>query len=199
MSAPDTTALLIQQLLLLVLVPVWLLAGLGDWLCHRVQHIEHSAGLKESLLHLLMLAEMGIAVGAALLLQINAAVLVLMLTAGVAHELTTWWDLAYAQSRRVIPPLEQWVHSLQIVLPWTALIALALVHRDQALAVIGLGTSAADWQWRLKNPPLPAGHVAAVAAGALLLVGLPFAEECRRCWRVRAGATDQLRRKCASR
>ena len=39
------------------LVPLWLLAGAGDWLCHRLTHIERNAGVRESLLHMLMLAE----------------------------------------------------------------------------------------------------------------------------------------------
>lgn len=49
----------IRFLLMCVIVPLWLLVGLGDWLCHRLTHIERNAGAKESLLHLLMLVEIG--------------------------------------------------------------------------------------------------------------------------------------------
>ncbi|MFL6660582.1 MAG: diguanylate cyclase [Rhizobacter sp.] len=185
MSAPDATAQVVQMLLLWLLLPVWLLAGFGDWLCHRVQRIERSTGLRESLLHLAMLAEIGIGFAAALVLQVNAAVLLLIAACCLAHEVTTWLDLRYAASVRRIPVVEQWVHSLQLVLPWTGLISLMVIHRDQALAIVGLGDALPDWRWRWKDPPLPASHVMlAFAAGALLVV-LPFVEEWWRCLKAR--------------
>ncbi len=183
----DATATLLRDALMLLLVPVWLAAGFGDWCCHRWQHIERSAGLKEALLHWLMLAEIGTGLAAALLLQVNAAVLAWMLASCVAHELTTWWDLRYASSCRAIPVQEQWVHSLQLVLPWVALVALALLHWPQAQALAGLGDAAPDWQLRWKHPALPAGYLLAVGAAALALVAAPFAEEAWRCWRARRG------------
>ena len=36
-------------------VPVRLAASLADWACHRYSRIEHTAGVKESLIHLLLL------------------------------------------------------------------------------------------------------------------------------------------------
>jgi hypothetical protein len=182
----DPTAALLRDTLLYLLMPLWLLGGFADWCCHRVQHIEHSAGLKEALLHWLMLAEIGVALLAAALLEVNAGVLAFMLAACAAHEATTWWDLRYASSRRVIPVAEQWVHSLQLVLPWAGWVALVLLHWPQALAAVGLGSSAPDWQWRLKSPALPVPYLLTVAAAGVLLVALPFAEEAWRCWRARA-------------
>jgi len=181
----DATAQLLQQTLLLLVLPLWLLAGLGDWACHRWQRIEHSAGLKESLLHLAMIGCIGSAVLAVLFLEPNAAVLGIALLACVAHELITWWDLRYAASCRPIPIPEQWMHSLQLVLPWAAGTALALLHPAQAAAAVGLGDAVADWQLRLRQTPLPPGVVFGVMAASGLLVVLPFAEETWRCWRVR--------------
>jgi hypothetical protein len=186
-SGPDDTAQLLQHLLFYLLLPVWMLAGFGDWLCHRVQRIEHSSGLKESLLHLLMLGEIGLGIVAALLLEVNAAVLALLLACCVAHELTTWWDLRYAASLRRIPVVEQWVHGVQQMLPWTGLFALAVVHREQAAAIVGRGGSAADWVLRWKDPPLPAACLGAVFAGGLAVVLLPFLQELMRCRRARRG------------
>lgn len=179
----DPTAAVLQQLLLTVLLPLWMLAGFGDWLCHRVQRIEHSAGLKESLLHWLLLAELGPGIAATLLLQVNAAVLVLLLVCCAAHEATTWWDLRYASARRRIPWPEQWVHGVQMALPWVGLTALMVVHRDQALALLGLGDSAPDWALRWKQPALPPAVLAAAFTGVGALVLLPFAEELLRCRR----------------
>lgn len=181
----DETALLLRGLLLYGLMPVWLLAGFADYCCHRALHIEYSAGVKESLLHLLLLGELGIGLLAALLFEIDAAVLALLIAACVSHELTVWWDLAYAASRRKIPVPEQWVHGLQQAIPWVALAALMLLHPAQALALFGLGGADPDWSLRLKTEPLSLPYLAAFAVAALLLVLLPFLAEYRRCRRKR--------------
>jgi len=174
---PEPLAALIEEAWLHLLLPLWLLAGFADWCCHRVQRIEHSAGLKESLMHLLMLCELGLGLLAALVLEINAAALLLLLAACVAHELTTWWDLVYADSKRHIPVAEQWVHSLQLVLPWAALATLVLLHWPQVRAP--------EWTLRWKAPALPWGELVALGTAGLLLVALPFAEEAWRCARAR--------------
>lgn len=181
----DDTAVLLQDLLLYVLMPLWLLAGFADYCCHRVWHIEDSAGIKESRLHLLLLAELGIGLLGALLFEIDAAVLALLIAACLSHEITVWWDLSYAASRRRIPVPEQWVHGLQQAIPWVALAAVMLLHPDQALALFGLGDSDPDWVFRLKAEPLPLPYLALFAAAAVLLVLLPFLGEYRRCRRQR--------------
>ncbi|MBG6082139.1 diguanylate cyclase [Rubrivivax gelatinosus] len=181
----DDTRTLLQAALLGVLAPVWMLAGSADWLCHRLQRIEASAGLRESALHLAMLAELGVAVLVALLLEASAAALALMFAACVAHELTTWADLAYADTRRDIPWYEQLVHGLQQVLPWAALAGIVVLDAGQALAALGLGREAADWSLRWKAEPLPGWYLAAFFGASLLLVLGPFAAEFRRCWRTR--------------
>lgn len=193
----DTTAALLQQLLLWALLPLWLLAGFADWLCHRVQRMEHDAGTRESALHWLMLAEMGPALAAALLLEVTAAVLALLFVLCLAHELTTWCDLRYAESRRRIPWFEQWVHALQLSLPWAGFVALALIHHEQAAALLGAGTP--DWGWRLKADPLPPAYLWSVAAAGVLLGALPFAEEFLRCRRAEARASRRQRLRGAAR
>jgi hypothetical protein len=49
----------------------WLLAGVADWACHRRTGLERTTGVKESLLHLLMIAQVGLGVLAVLFLEIN--------------------------------------------------------------------------------------------------------------------------------
>jgi uncharacterized membrane protein YqjE len=63
------------MLLLYFVMPVWFLAGLADYLCHRASDIEHTAGAKESLIHLLMFAEVAVPLLACLFLEINALVI----------------------------------------------------------------------------------------------------------------------------
>lgn len=177
----DATAHLLERLLLGALLPVWMLAGLADWACHRRERIEASAGWRESALHLLMIGELGLAVVLLLWWQVTATVLLLVLAACVLHEITLWCDLTYASTKRVIPPIEQWVHGLQMGLPWLGLLTLCIAYRGQALAILGLGGEAVDWGLRLRDPPVPAEAKAAVLAGAALAVVLPFLQEWQRC------------------
>lgn len=183
----DATSRVLEQCLLWGLLPLWMLAGLADWACHRAERIEASAGLKESTLHLLMIGELGVGVLALLWLEVTAAVLVLLLAACVAHELTMWWDLRYASLKRIIPIVEQWVHGVQMALPWAGFVTLAIVHREQALAVLGLNERMPDWSLRWREPPLPAEVKAAVLVGAALLVVLPFLQEWQRCRQAKRG------------
>lgn len=179
----EPVARLLELALLALVLPLWLVTGALDAACHRRLHIERSSGTPEARLHVLMLAELGIAVTAALLLEINAAVLAIALAAVVAHEATMWRDLAYADGTRDVPWYEQIVHSVQHALPWVAFGALVLLHPGQALSVVGLGAVPADWQLRPRSPPLPAGYLAAVFTGALLLAIGPILAELRRCRR----------------
>lgn len=177
----DATAATLQQVLLFGLLPLWVLTGAGDWWMHRRERIEHTAGVKESALHFLMMLELAPGIAAALLLDVTAATLLFMLACCVAHELTVWWDLRYAVSVRRIPVVEQWLHGFQTVLPWAGLAALAVIHRDQVLAV--WGPQPADWGLRWKDDGLSALATAgAIVAGALFIV-VPFSEELVRCLR----------------
>jgi hypothetical protein len=42
------------------LVPIWLGAGVADWWCHKRSRIEATTGVRESLMHLLLLGEAAI-------------------------------------------------------------------------------------------------------------------------------------------
>lgn len=162
------------------LYPAWLLAGLGDWLAHRLQRIEYSAGLRETALHGAMLFELGLAILAVLSLEFTTTVFLLCLLCCLAHELTVWADLRYAESARGIPPPEQWVHSFQIVLPWAALGVVTLIHAEALSTWLA---AAPDWRLEWRAPPLEAATWLLVIGSALLFVVLPFADELRRALR----------------
>lgn len=172
-----------RQLLLYVLMPLWIGAAFADWLCHRHTGIEHSSGVREALLHWLMLAEFGVPLLAALFLEINALVVALMLGAFLLHEVTVYVDLRFAGGRREIPPIEQIVHAALEWLPALAATVVLLWHWPALLSLLGLGAEAADFTPRPRAPPLPAGQLAVFAAALLLYVVLPYAEELWRCLR----------------
>jgi len=168
------------QMLAFGIYPTWLLAGLADWWCHRRSAIAQTSGAGEYLLHLLMLAQLGLAICAGLLLHINALVLALILTLWVLHHLTAVIDTVYASSRRSISPLEQHVHSLLELLPLFALAIVVLLHLEQWKALFGIGTEPADFTLGWKQTPLPTTVIAGVLVSAFLVAVLPYLEELQR-------------------
>src|SRR5947209_5834508 len=103
-------AALLQHFLMYLVVPVWLLAGIADYFCHRSARIEQTSGVFESLLHLLQFGQVGLPLLAALTLEINAGVLLLMLAGLVLHQATAVWDVRYANDTRGVAPVEQHIH-----------------------------------------------------------------------------------------
>lgn len=172
-------------ILMYFILPLWLLAGVADWLCHRATDIARTAGPVESVLHPLQFTEIGIAILACLLLEINALVFAVLLACFFLHEATALVDVWYARKRRYIGVLEQHVHSFLELLPLAAGILIALVHWDAFLSLFGLADAPADWHLQAKRQPVPLGYVLGLLAAAALFLGLPFLEELWRGLRVR--------------
>lgn len=174
---------LVWHYLLYLVMPLWIAVGLGDYLMHRRTRIEHTSGMKESVLHALQLGQAGIPVLLGLLLDINALVILIMLIALVLHEGTALWDLHYTTGRREIRPLEQHVHSFLEVLPLMAVSFVTILYWDQFLAVFGLGPDTPRWEFRFKPEPLPPGYLAWLLGSVAFFIVLPFSEELWRCIR----------------
>lgn len=156
-------------------------AGSLDYVLHRRARIEATSGLPESRLHLAGIAVSGAPVLAGLLLEIDAGVLGFMLAGYVVHAGMTIWDVAYADARRRVVPLEQHVHALLEILPFTALSLVAVAHRDQARALVGRGASPARYCWRRKLRPISRQAVTALLGAFVVTVAVPYAEEFLRC------------------
>jgi hypothetical protein len=163
--------------LMYFVLPLWLLAGFADWLCHRASSISTTSGAKESLIHLLMLTEMAIPVTAAMALEINALVILVMIVCWLLHEATALWDVVYAVQHREVKPIEQWVHSYLGVLPLLSLTLVVVLNWQQALALFGLGPQSPRFDVLLKEPGLPWGYVLCVIGAVLMLEVLPYGEE----------------------
>lgn len=179
---------IIPLMLMYFVLPLWLLAGLADYLCHRASDIEHTSGAKESVLHLLLFAEMGAPVLAAIFLEINALIIAVMIVCFLLHEATSFWDVSYASKRRIITPVEQHVHSFLEMLPLMGLLPIVVLHWGQFLSLFGLGNEPASFALKLKQNPLPWSYVVAVLVAVALLELLPYIEELIRGLRANAGA-----------
>jgi hypothetical protein len=172
-------------ILMYLVFPLWVAAGFADWACHRRTRIEQTSGLKENLLHLLMFGEIGVGMLAVALLEINAAVLLIVIAAFVVHELTVYWDLHYSTPLRHVGPFEQMVHSFLEILPLLSLALLAAMAWPQALALVGWGSEAADWSLRAKTQPLPAAYLLGGLLLSVVFNALPLLQETWACWRAR--------------
>jgi hypothetical protein len=166
-----------ESILLYFVLPLWLLAGFADYLCHRASRIELTSGYRESLLHLLMLTEIAVPLLGALFFEINALIIAAMIAGFVVHQLTALWDTTFASHKRRITPIEQQVHSFLELLPLMAMLIVIILNWSQFLSVWGLGSEAGRYEIVLKPDPLPLSYVAAFLSAALLFELLPYLEE----------------------
>ena len=185
------TALITRNYMLYFLLPLWIVPGFADYLCHRRTKIETTSGIRESIIHLVMMTEVGIPVVLGMLLEINALVILLMIIAFFIHEATALWDVSYAVTRRSVTPVEQHVHSFLELLPFMAASFVICLHWSQFLALVGAGTEPARFVLQLKEPPLSTSYVVAILAGIAVFGGLPYAEEFWRCYRAAQDSDNQ--------
>jgi hypothetical protein len=179
-----------ERYLMYLIVPGWALAGALDWVWHKQTKIETTSGPKESMMHLLMMAEAGIPVLAGLFLEVNPGLLALMSAGMIAHQATVMWDVAYTVSRRKIPAREQHTHTFMETLPFDVLAVFCCLHPEEFRSMLGLGARKPNFSLRLKRPALPVPQIAAIFGALTLFVALPHVEEFVRCWRAyRRGLT----------
>jgi hypothetical protein len=163
-----------------VLYPIWLVAGAGDYLCHRFTRIERTSGSKESWFHIAQFLTIAVIFVSAVLLEITLAVLVIMAIALIAHTALSLADVAYTSNRRHISTLEQHVHGFMDVIPFIAVCLLALMHWD------ALGLAASTPALRLKGESLPALQASLLLGSFAVLAGVPVFEEWFRTHRAQA-------------
>ncbi len=172
-----------RRYLMYIIMPVWAGVGFLDWLWHRQTKIETTSGVKESMMHLVMMAEAGAPILSGLFLEMNAGTLALMGAGWLLHEATVAWDVSYSLSRRKIPAREQHTHSYMQSIPFNIVATLACLYPEQSLALVGLGPEKPEFKLRIRKPPVPLKDFAVIVACMGLVSGLPHMEELWRCYR----------------
>jgi hypothetical protein len=157
----------LTALLVWGLYPAWLLAGAGDYLCHRRTDIERTSGVTESWLHVMQFVCLAVAFACAVLLQISAAVFVLLVALVIAHSLLSYIDVRYTEGRRRILPIEQSIHGFMDVLPLVAVALLGVQHWQEIRA----GSTAFALQAGLDMQRV------LLSSSFAVLAGLPVLEE----------------------
>ena len=179
---PDTNQLLIN-LILYGILPLWGVAGFIDWCCHRATRIEKTSGLKESLIHSLMGAQLGIPIILVLTFQVNVLILLICLIAWSSHELVAHWDVHYSAPLRRISIWEVHVHNYLATIPLYLLMLIMVLNWDVVTKMLTL-----DWggQFSLTlseiqqvTPAYLRGYLASMA----VLCAFPYLEENIRCLR----------------
>jgi hypothetical protein len=181
----DDVADATTRYLLYGLLPGWFVPGLADWVMHRRTRIEDTAGTKESLIHALMMTEVGIPIALTLRYEVNPLLLAVQLGGAAVHEATALWDVRTAvHSEREVKPIEQHIHSFLESLPFAALTSLMCLHSEQVKSLLNGGRSdPSAWRFVPRRRPLSRGYLAGIAAGIGVCVLLPYGEELLRCRR----------------
>ncbi|QOW18516.1 diguanylate cyclase [Lysobacter ciconiae] len=184
-TVDGVSSALLWGLLGFVIFPLWLAAGAADFICHARTDIAQTSGVRESVLHLLQTAQMGLPIIAILFLEVDASVLVLAFVASATHTATAYWDLSYTAPLRPIPPVEQFLHAFLIVLPLVGLAIICVLHWPQTVSLLSPGS--ANWSLHLRTPRFAPWVIAAVIAASLLIIVAPGLLELRRTLRARHG------------
>ena len=166
-------------------MPLWMLMGFADYLCHRATHIERTSGLKESLLHSLMLLEMGVPVVLCLYFDVTPLIVALMILFFFIHEATALWDIAVAQDQREIWLIETHIHSYLGVLPFMMGSFVICLNWNALLSLFGLSPNPLPFEFRLRDHQFPVSYHVLLNALLLVLLVIPYAEEGWRCYRAR--------------
>src|SRR3954452_6882046 len=96
---------------------------------------------------------MALPILAALFLEINTGIILLMIVCLLLHQATAMWDVSYAAATREAKPLEQHVHIVLEMMPSIGLLSVIALHWQAFMAL--LGRSPASFGLELKPEQLP--------------------------------------------
>lgn len=174
-------------LILYGLLPLWVLAGFIDYLCHRATRIHENSGLKESLMHLTMGAQVAVPMWLALTCQINCFILLLCFIVLITHEVVAHYDVVYASTERRISVWETHAHSFLETIPFFLTALVVCRNWEVFIQFVSLDWSG-SMSLSLRETPIGTdiGDRTFLARYFFLVIfsGLaPYIEELYRCWR----------------
>lgn len=187
-----TTDQLLINLILYGLLPLWGITGFIDWCCHRATNIEHTSGVRETLVHSLMGIQLGVPIVLSLLFEINVLILLICFAAFLAHEVVAHYDVHYSAPLRRISIWEMHVHNYMATIPLYLLMLIIVLNWETTQKLVSF-----DWagQFELKRIAAPHGGKAYLRNYLIFMAMLcifPYLEENVRC--VRAALRRGLHR-----
>lgn len=178
------TDVLLQNVILYVCLPLWVIVGFADYLCHRKSGIEHTTGIRESLFHVIMGAQMGLPVFLGLFFEINVLLLLLAFALLVFHVWVAHSDVAYAIDTRHITVWETHTHSFLEVLPFVVLLLIVCKKWSAFVDLVTL-----NWSGNMallpRADPIDAHYILGYFLLMMAAGVAPYVEEMWRCWNMR--------------
>jgi hypothetical protein len=184
----EDTDHLLMNLILYGMLPLWGVAGFIDWCCHRATRIEHTSGLKESLMHSVMGIQLGIPIILCLLFQVNVLILLLCILAWLMHEVVAHWDVHYTAPIRRISIWEMHVHNYMATLPLFLLMLIVVLNWETVLKLVQFDWAGEFRLQRVDNPHGGSGYLRSYLVFMGVLCVIPYVEENLRCWRAARAA-----------
>jgi len=178
-----TTAELLINLILYGMLPLWGIAGLVDWYCHRSTNIETTSGWRESLIHSAMGLQVGIPILLGLVFKINVMILLICLFAWALHEIVAHWDVHYSAPKRHISIWETHAHNYLATLPLYLIMLIGVINWDVVIKLVTF-----DWAGEfgfepIQNPHGGSNYLRGYLSFMAFVCVFPYLEENIRCIR----------------
>ncbi|HJL96820.1 MAG TPA: hypothetical protein QF401_01590 [Candidatus Poseidoniaceae archaeon] len=185
-------ATLVLNVILYVLLPLWGIASMLDWWCHKQTDIEATSGLHEANIHCLMGAQIGLPLVLSLIFEVNVLILLLCFAALIAHEFIAHYDVHYTTGKREISIWEVHAHNYLATLPFFLILLIIVRKWEVFLDLITLNW-AGGFSFQLRQEPLGAsGNYAAIYIATMsILVVVPYMQEWWRCWSFERNQEDE--------
>ncbi len=179
----NDTEVLILNFILFVILPLWGLSGLFDWWCHKKSDIEKTSGLKESLIHALMGAQIGIAFILGIFFELTVLTYLIMFVCLVMHEVVAHWDVRYSQPKRNITIWEMHAHNYLGTIPLYLFALISVLGWEVVTKTLSLSWSD-SFAFRFRDTPIGGARYYVIYGIFISLVCVfPYVSEVLRCWR----------------
>ena len=193
MDSVDLIGVLLRNLILYGLLPMWILAGYLDWWCHYKTDIEHNSGFRETVLHSLMGILVFIPLWLALVWRINVMVLLISCIVLIVHEIAAHQDIVYAKAcRREISVWEHHAHAWLSTIPWFIFALMVVINWVTWKDLVHFNW---EGQFGLQPKTEVLGHSTYnrdFFVLAFFLGYMPYTHEWIRCWRTRGKNTGPV-------
>jgi hypothetical protein len=176
-------ATLVLNVILYVLLPLWGIAGIVDWWCHRNTEIEKTSGLKEAYVHCLMGVQICIPLVLSLVFEVNVMIMLMCFLSLIAHEIVAHYDVHFATGKREISIWEIHAHNYLATLPFFLLLLIIVRKWEVFLDTVTLNWGGGfGFQWR-EEPLGATGNYAVIYMVTMgIFVVFPYMQEWWRCY-----------------
>lgn len=179
----NDTEVLILNFILFVILPLWGFSGLFDWWCHKRSKIEETSGLKESLIHAAMGAQIGVAFILGIFFELTVLTYLVMFVCLVSHELIAHWDVRYSAPKRNITIWEMHAHNYLGTIPLYLFALISVLGWEVVVDTLTLNWSG-NFNFQLRDVPIGGAQYYVVYGVFITLVCVfPYISEVLRCLR----------------